>query len=225
MINRKSIQVACCLLTVCLMILSANNSFAQKNEIRPDFKRHSLSVNVGYSLVGALFSSLESAEFDSNIGTVRDAYSSPAFQVTYDYSVGKRFSIGAGVSAQRLGVDLLGLEYADDQGYAQYTDVVADLTRLNIAARPLFHYGNNPKLDMYTGFRVGITSWLGEVEADGDEGRVEYGSYNILGSGLVPAFQVIPFGMKIYFSERIGMNFETGVGTPHFISGGVSIRL
>lgn len=224
MLNKKIIQTTLCVLFITLFSISA--SMAQKNEIRPyDVPKHSLSVNAGWSAIGGLFKLLKHGDITDNTGEVRDSYATPAMQVTYDYSTGKKFSIGGGISVQKMGLDVANFEYTEDD-VTKYADVVGDLTRLNIGIRPLFHYGKNRrKVDMYSGFRVGVTNWLGSISTDGDDGIVEFNNYNILRMGMVPAFQVIPFGMKWYIGERVGLNFETGIGTPHTLSGGISIRL
>ena len=37
------------------------------------------------------------------------------------------------------------------------------------------------------------------------------------------AFQVIPLGVRAYFTNNIGVFFETGIGAPTFISGGLCL--
>ncbi|MEM6696926.1 MAG: hypothetical protein AAF599_00920, partial [Bacteroidota bacterium] len=44
-------------------------------------------------------------------------------------------------------------------------------------------------------------------------------------AGIVPTGQIIPFALRAYLSENLGLSFELGIGAPHAIALGVNYRM
>jgi len=192
-------KIGILLLAVALMF-ATNFKLSAQNQDYPS----TISLNGGFSLVGAMFKTLEVQDgFKSN--------SYPALQLTYDHYVTKWFSMGGAASVQSMGYSY---NYID-QVSGDETNVSVDVNRINIALRPLFHYGNSGKIDMYSGLRLGYTLW--NIKATVDD-------YDDAGLANSFAPQLILFGMRGYFTENIGANFELAVGSPHYFSLGLNYR-
>ncbi len=190
---------------------SVTMSFAQENQDdkMPELEmsyNSTVCANAGFSLVGALFNAV------ANSSTTEDFSSTglPAFQVTYDYQVAGFLSIGVAGSVQ-----FMGYEYYETYANSQDDFVKVDVTRTNIAFRPLFHYGNLDDFDLYSGLRIGYTMW--DVSANTEDASTEG-----FGSGF--ALQAVAFGMRGYFTDNLGANIELAIGAPHYLSLGVSYR-
>lgn len=233
----QKMKILSSLFTLVLICFTCTQIQAQNEEYR-----HTITGNVGASGVGIIVGLLDLGNTDSletatGINNFK-AFARPALQLNYDFGLVKWFSVGAGISYQKMGVSFEDLEW-DLAGEAHSSDFSGKLGRLNISIRPLFHYANNGKVDLYSGFRLGVTDWIFNVQAT-DLGTDEDAFFeqigienpgiqfadNIDATQHVPnfAFQVIPFGMRAYITDNIGLNFETALGAPHFFSGGLSVR-
>jgi len=178
---------------------------AQSTPVEP---RSTITVNAGSSLIGTFFGLFVDG-FDSVNENDEDVDFSrtPVLQVAYDYQIQEWFSVGGAVSFQNFSID-------SNEGNA-------DVNRLNIGARGLFHYGKNPNLDMYSGIRVGLNNWDTSVKSATEEFEEDFDSeFNAFGTTL----QVIGFGIRGYFNENIGLNMELAFGGPHYLSVGANYR-
>jgi len=163
-----------------------------------------ISLNAGFSLASALF---KLSEIEANV----DASTPPALQFTYDYALSNRFSMGGGISYQRFN-----LAYSD-YGEAKESFNLR-LSRFNLGARALIHYGSSETIDMYSGLRVGLSNW--SAGGGTDDPNFDPPKAN----GLFFAPQLILFGMRGYVTENLGFGGEIGVGGPHLLSLGVNYR-
>lgn len=173
-----------------------------------------LTFNAGFSLVGGLFNIPDANTSQGDVSS----YSIPALQVGYDYYLNHWFSVGAAGSVQFMGVNY-------DNYYYNGTETVdgdLNITRLNIAARALFHYANKGRLDLYSGLRMGFTNWL--VTENLTDETYDYDNVLDFSSGLNFAPQLILFGVRGYFTDNFGANMELAVGSPHFFSIGLNYR-
>lgn len=184
------------LLLAAFLMLGLSGIINAQNET---FK-NTICVNGGFSLVGSIISAANG-----------QTSSVPAIQFTYDRGLSSFFSLGAAASYQGMKID-----YSD----ITYGDYKTTISRLNVACRALFHYANSGKLDMYSGLRLGYTNWgVSTTSKDPD-----YVADDVVkGGGFAP--QVILFGIRGYFTDHIGLNFEVGVGAPHYTSIGLAYRL
>jgi hypothetical protein len=194
-----------------LMVFGFNNSVSAQDELT---YKHNISGGVGFSLVGALFSG-----FPDTAGVSLSTI--PALQLTYDYRVSKLISVGAAFSYQKFGMNFDDYFWVDENGNFYEEDFTADISRTNVAARVLFHYSKNPKIDMYSGLRIGATLWNGSVSG----ASAGFTELDNLTSGVVVAPQVILFGFRYFVTNNIGLSFESSVGAPHYLNFGVNYRL
>lgn len=174
--------------------------------------RSTVSANVGFSLVGALFEGIGSSTSE-NV----DAYSLPAMQLNYDYGLNNWFSIGGAFSYQMMGIDVKGYSFEQD-GTTKTEDYETKVSRLNVAARFLAHYANKGRFDLYSGLRLGYDIWSSSTTSSDPEYDAEY-----FGAGTF-AFQVVIFGMRGYVTDNIGIGTEIAIGSPHLATIGATYR-
>jgi len=189
------------------LVLAA--SFMTMNAQSNDYKMVA-GLHAGYSLTGALF----------NSGS--DASPLPAIQATFDYGLTDKVSIGAAVSYQNIDLGSTSNTYVDADGNTQTESVSTTYNRSNFAIRPLFHYGGDSNLDMYSGLRIG---WLGR-DYTSNSNDPSFNPVNFFGadSGGRFALGVTAFGLRYYFTDNIGAGIEINIGSPHITNVGVSAR-
>ena len=198
---------------------------------------HVVSVQSGVSLFspfrGTITSSQESSDttFSFSSGS---ASNFPQLNVAYDYGVNHWFSIGGAISYNKTTLDLKDLKSSEQN----YGNVKLGVSRVTLGARALFHYGNAGRVDMYSGFRLGIGIWSVRANSSAlddkiDEVFKEAGGGGIWrsllgsrlgGSFVMPQVQVILFGLRGYVTQNIGINGELSVGSPYFASIGINYR-
>ncbi len=175
-----------------------------------DSTRNTICINTGASMAGLI---VKTFNYDDSIST--DAHL--AIQANYDYCIKKWFSLGLAASYQQFGLTYSNAEVLRDKYGVLDGSVSATLTRANVAARVLFHYGNSGRIDMYSGARIGVTKW--SLEADVLEPfqgpKIKY---------MMFAPQLVLFGFRGYFTEHLGANTELCIGAPHYISAGLNCR-
>jgi hypothetical protein len=179
---------------------------------------HSVSLNVGTSLIGDLIRT--TLKNDANVDENVTAKVTPAFQLNYDYRITNVISLGLAFSYQSIGAEVSNHQYTDGNGNVQTETYKVAYRRTNIGFRPLFHYGNMERIDMYSGLRLGYTMW--NFKEDSNDPNNDPGDDAKIRSRFAP--QLILFGMKGYFTEHIGANFEFAIGAPHYASGGLCYR-
>lgn len=177
--------------------------------------RSVVSANVGANLFTA-FSRFNNSETFKGSAT-------PTFQLSYDYALAKWFSLGAAVSFNSGKGEDSNYIYTEN-GVEKTGSYKLNVSRTTIGARALFHYGNSGRLDMYSGLRLGlgiwhigknsqITNFEGEDAIDG------------LRNGVAPQFQIVPFGLRYYVTNNLGLGFETAIGSPYYGSLQINYRL
>jgi hypothetical protein len=182
--------------------------------------RNVLSFNAGYSL----FNTLASAQEKDVTATEFSASALPTLQLAYDHGFGKSFSLGGAVSFNNLKSSAKGFEFIDANDDVKVTDYDLTVNRITIGARTLFHYGNKGKLDMYSGARLGIGIWSFDAKGSNANFDVEE-EFGQLRSGVAPQIQIIPFGLRGYVTENIGIGFETAIGSPYMASLQLTYRM
>ena len=202
------------LLTLAFVLLAGLKPAAAQN-----MKGQStVTGGVGFSLAGLLFRAIDNAADDaiSNF----EMKSTPGMLLHYDYGLADRFSIGAAFSYQQFKLVYTNMPYTTTAGYEDTASWDDKVKRINFGIRPLFHFGNNEDLDMYTGVRISMTQWSfssshpDPLYDDGDF----YDSFN-----STIRFQAL-FGLRYYFTPNIGFNTEFAIGTPYFLSLGANFR-
>lgn len=129
-----------------------------------------------------------------------------SFNATYDYAFVNKFSIGLG---------------------ATYTDFghspEGNLSRTNIGVRSLFHFGEKPNWDIYTGLRLGASIWSGSGSYSYHLGPVR-DLFTIKGGSTIPTAQVL-VGARYMVLDWIGINSELALGAPYLFSIGLSANI
>lgn len=206
-------------------LFAASLGMAQQANAQNDDYKHTLTVGAGYSLTGALLkTAFDAAELSNDVST----YVTPAIGLTYDHGLTNWFSIGVAGTTQPMK-----FEYDGDFTYDSDDDGFADSTvtgnwnfkanRFNVALKLLFHYANSGKVDLYSGIRPGMTGWSTTFSSDVEGVEAEDLGTSFSGSRM--SFGVIPFGMRGYFNDNIGLNFELNFGSPYLVTGGIAYRL
>jgi len=193
----------------------------QTNAQSEDYK-----INLGASInatgTGALFKAfINILEFE-NVEITRQ--STPSFQGTIDYSLHKNFSLGLAGSYQTIGFDAKNSQFTDSDGLTQVEDYNLTVSRTSVALRPLFHYGNSERWDLYSGLRLqyfilGISTDSKDLELV-QEFTDETGISSI---GLL-SVGVTAFGARCYVTNNIGIGTEINIGRPYFFNLSVNAR-
>lgn len=168
-------------------------------------------INLGYSITGALVGSLgdDIGVDETNINVSKI----PPLYATVDYGLSDRFSLGLYGGFERFTTEVSNYSYTNANGETITEDAKGKVNRVALGLRPLFHYGKNPNLDMYSGLRVGFISWSGTT--DSTDPNLDLATS--FGAGR-PTVSIIAFGMRYYFNEMIGAGFELATGAPHIAS-------
>jgi hypothetical protein len=170
-----------------------------------------VTVGVGYSF---FFDFVESA---LNVYDDVKTTSIPAIALTYDHAITDNFSLGLAFGFQTLSADFHDT-YTDINNNIVTDEVSASVTRMNIAMRPLLHYGGSENLDLYSGLRIGLNSVTTSYESTQDDFEVP----NLGGSRV--SVGLVVFGMRYFFSDKVGVNFDLQLGTPYIMSVGVAAK-
>lgn len=198
------------LLLAAAVFMAANPAFSQKEQ-----NQVVITAGVGYSLGLAALKALANTGLRNN--DLEEIKSTPLINGMVDYGITDNFSIGAAYTFHKwTWTD----QYTDTSGVM--TTGKATAQRQNIAGRALFHFGNADNMDMYAGARLGTSLWKFTAESNDSQGNSA--SDFSVPSGVF-SVQAL-FGVRAYFNEFIGANFEVGLGTaPYFIAGGISVKI
>lgn len=173
-----------------------------------------VSAGMGYSIGQAIFKGILNAIEAGGTNTVS---SIPIINVMVDYGISENFSLGAAYSFNSFSWSDSSI---DPSGVITSVDLSA--ARHNIGLRPLFHFGNNEKVDLYTGARLGTSIWSLSGSATDSQGN-DTGASTDIPAGVVTVQAL--FGVRTYFTDVIGANFEVGIGNaPYFVAGGLSLK-
>jgi hypothetical protein len=198
------------LFLVSLMTAFVFNAQAQKSE-----GTSVATLGLGYSLVNNLFKAGLETYPEITVTSV------PTIAVTYDFALTDNFSIGVAGAYQSIGGEINNT-YTDGNQVEQTELAKANYSRMNIAIRPLFHYGNSDKLDMYSGLRVGYLFKTLTVDSDDPDAQIEDDLNDFVGNRF--SLGLVPFGMRYFFTDNIGINMDIQIGTPYVVSGGIAFQ-
>ncbi len=176
------------------------------------------TLSAGFSGTGAVIKAgdiLFDDPVDVNITTT------PALQGSFDYGINKWFSVGAAFNHQNFSFDVDNYTY-NLNGETITEDFSIDINRVSVALRPLFHYANNNRIDLYSGLRLQMIS-IG-LAADTTDPNFDFAEGTAVTIGVRPGLAVVPFGMRAYVTENIGVGFELNIGAPYIANMGVSAR-
>lgn len=141
----------------------------------------------------------------------------PTLQVSYDHAFGRVFSLGGALSLSQFSAQATNFDWKDAAGNISTGYFNLETTRTTFGMRALFHYGNKGKIDMYSGVRVGVGIW--KIKFDSDLTNFTVDKLNgVFARSVSPQVQVIPFALRGYITENIGLGFETAIGSPYMAS-------
>ena len=198
-----------------LCALTAN--FAQNADYRS-----TISATAGANIFQVL------ARFDDvisdSVGSELKLKATASYGLNYDYGVNNWFSIGLATGFNRISLNSPNVEVDKEDGTVYSGPIDLKVSRTNIALRPLFHYGNKGRIDMYSGLRVGVNIWSVKLTAD-ETLNPDDVSGRLRGAGAGVNFQIIPFGLRGYITPNIGLGFELGIGGPHYAALQLNYRM
>lgn len=176
-------------------------------------KRSTISLGTGHSFLGMV---VENADIsDDNLETK----SSPALQVGWDVSLKKWFSIGFGVSHQKMYAKYTNTANTGEQ--YKIPNFTTDFTRMNYSSRIFFHYANENRFDLYSGVRLGYTNF--NIDLDVPDFYFLPDKWMKHTVGKVTG-QLVLFGMRGYFTDHLGVGGEIALGAPHVFAFSVNGR-
>lgn len=172
-----------------------------------------VNAGVGYSFFGLLGSLNFSVQDEFEI----EGKATPVYTGAIDYGFDNNISIGLGGGYQAVSQNIKNYSYIDANGNETTSSFKYEISRLNLGLRALYHFGNG-KIDAYSGAKIGMNYYSVDVETK----DVDNPSWLRTG-GTSFGFQLIPIGVRAYVSNNLGIFFETGVGAPCLISGGICL--
>jgi hypothetical protein len=192
------------LFAICALVIGTSNSAdAQKYQ-----GESVVTLGAGYSFVGALFSNIQNST----------TFSIPAIVVNYDYAIADNFTIGAAFSHQAMGYRF-DYDYFNASNVYITEEVKSTFTRMNFGVRPLFHFGANDDIDMYTGLRIGYQTW----SYNNDSSDPDFDDGGSILFNARPTVQPL-FGVRYFFTQNIGFNTEIGLGSPYVAMAGLNFK-
>ena len=206
--SKKMKKLLLCFIASGMLFSSSINAQREQNQVV-------VSAGMGYSIGQALLKAILNATLEAS-GT-NTVSSIPIINVMADYGITENFSLGVAYSFNKFSWSD---SIIDTSGVISSVDLSA--ARHNIGVRPLFHFGNNEKVDLYTGARLGTSIWALSGSATDSQGN-STGASTDIPTGVVTVQAL--FGVRTYFTDVIGANFEVGIGNaPYFVAGGLSFK-
>lgn len=190
-----------------LFLLLAVEAIAQKNK-----GGLVLNAGAGFSAFGILGSINISLQDEFTI----KSRSTLAYVASLDYAFENKVSIGLAGGYQSVHQQISDYKYTDMNGVEKTGAFSYDLSRVNVGARILFHFGQG-RMDAYAGVKPGVNIY--ELKANLFEDIPQPNWLKVSGASF--AFQIIPIGFRGYITDNFGFFFETAIGAPSFISGGL----
>jgi len=181
-------------------------------------------INVGlsynYTLTGSLLNAAIKTAEATSTGVTKTGL--PSLQFTFDYSLQNYLSIGVAASYQSIGFKSAGHTFLDTISNQIATeDYSTSFNRLSIAVRPLFHYGNADRLDMYSGLR--IQYFKSSFESDSNDPSIDEDFLGFEPRGKV-GISIIAFGIRYFLTDNIGLGWELNIGRPYVSNISVNAR-
>ena len=192
-----------------ILILTGGIFSSQNIQAQRDKGEEVLSLGAGLSYWNLLMGFVG----DSLITT-----STPTFDLTYDYGITHNFSIGAAVSYNSFSFINPRYSYVNSSGVIIYESISVKYSLVNVAIRPLYHWGKKENFEWHTGLRMGYGFWNAKLNTTDPYYKDEFYRKDVY------QIQVL-FGSRAYFSEYMAITFDVGLGSPYFASIGLSLKL
>ncbi|MGQ0828541.1 MAG: hypothetical protein ACT4ON_09120 [Bacteroidota bacterium] len=177
-----------------------------------------ITAGAGLSMIGIASSIVVNNLVDEELKV------SPTFSGHYDIGLTDFFSLGVAATYQRFK-----LSYTQDvynsSGFERVGHYQDKLIRTNYGVRAMFHFAKNEKIDMYAGPRIGYTIWKKSTSNPDTTYIIENNNPWALrlstASNIGYTAQAL-FGMRFFFNEYVGINYEVSIGAPTFLTVGIN---
>ena len=201
-------------LAICAFAL-VNPTLAQREQ-----NQMVITAGVGYSIGMAIIKG--GINLGLTAASLGKASATPVINGMIDYGITENFSIGAAYSFNKFSwTD--SYTSTDTTGATIINAGTVDLARHNIGGRALFHFGSSETTDLYAGARLGTSIWKADYSCVSTSGESSASDFS-MPAGIF-SIQAL-FGVRTYFNDFIGANFEVGIGTsPYFIGGGLVFKI
>jgi len=194
------------ILSAVLLILSNSEVYSQREK-----GEAILTATVGLSIWNLYAGA-------ANVSDSLIATSTPTINAMYDYGITKEFSIGAAIGYNSFSFTNPNYSYINSGGVIVNESISVKYTRVNLAVRPLYHWGKREEFEWHAGIRLSYSFWTAELQTTDPYYNDEYYRANLYGAQAV-------FGSRAYFSEFVAVTFDVGIGSPYFASIGLSLKL
>jgi len=194
--------------------------FSGSKGAQAQYNESMAGINVGASMINMLFKTFSYAD---EVGF--STKSIPAIQLSYDYLINDRFSIGGVMAYSRVSLNYQDPNVPQPIVDNEVSHFEASLTRINLGARTLFYYTNKDFVNIYSGLRFGINNYTLKASSnDPDFVEDEVFTGGLFSRSMAPGAQVILFGANIFPADNFGINLEFAIGQPYFASMGLKYR-
>ena len=133
------------------------------------------------------------------------------YNTTVDYGITDKVMVGMG-AAYQSGTG--STEAMHELGYTE------NYTRLNISARVLYVVYSTRNMQVYFGFRGGVSYWTDKITPTPSTGSAVQPTVG--NNTAYPSVQA-PIGVR-FFAGPVGFHIEAALGTPYFMEGGLTFR-
>ncbi|MCB0734714.1 MAG: hypothetical protein H6608_06475 [Flavobacteriales bacterium] len=192
-----------------LSLVSAFSGFAQR-EAYPTV----VALQMGAGIAGSTWVPGGLLDEDTTRSLEATIRRGPVIMLSADHLFGARFSVGALIGAQTLSL-------SSRDSITKLNFESGTVNRYYVGLRGNWHYGKNPRIDMYSGFKIGsviFKSGMVEYKHPGSSEIEEHNNRSRVAIGFTP------FGVRFMASEEFGICLETSIGSPSFMSFGVNYR-
>lgn len=137
----------------------------------------------------------------------------------FEYLINDHFGIGADYTFARVTNYINNLDYNNESGQYKIANGAYKewLTKQRILFRMNIHFGTTNTIDPYVSFGAGYKQSIYKNNFPSDY------PINDVNINLIPVSFRAAIGMRWFFTDGIGLNFEGGIGGP-VIQGGVSVK-
>jgi len=145
---------------------------------------------------------------------VENKIKSPVVSVGADFLPGRRFSIGLLAAYQQINVTL-------DDTLNTFREE-GNIHRFYAGFRGLWHYGKGERVDLYSGFKLGVVRFSsGAITGPDANNSVLEANNNRTRYSL----GIIPIGARINVTNELGLQVQMSIGAPTFVSAGVCYKI
>lgn len=137
--------------------------------------------------------------------------------LNFDVGINRAFSLGLGVSHQKVELDYVDYVWADKNNQLDTENVHVNISRINLGLRGLVHYMDHDKIDLYSGMNFNFRHF--KLTHNSHNPNFDYRVYS-----LPVNVQLILLGIKASLTPHWALNAELAYASPYFATAGVCYR-